>query len=295
MKKIHHFIMLLLFMTECSVLNAQEPSEKKPLFIYISYYRSNDELPRIKINTKTKTGRKFELAPDVVVNLFSEEENTDGFIGQAKTNLWGDAWLQVPEKYYSTTNPRPLSKFIATSSGNEIFKSASEELEIVDAKIKLNLQVEDSIKKATAILLANEDSTWVPVPETEIKFVIKRTLKDLLATEDDSYETDEEGKVTADIGDNFPGDAEGIIQIGAKLVDNDLYGNIETFQEIKWGYPVKKDRSFEKRTLWSTRNKTPWWLLIFPNLIIASVWGAIYYLIYLIIKIKNAGKVDTSI
>ena len=61
---------------------------------------------------------------------------------------------------------------------------------------------------------------------------------------------------------------------------NEAYGSLVSTKTAKWGQPRVPDNSFAKRTLWATRDKTPLWLLIFPNLIIVTVWGIIFYLVY---------------
>ena len=59
---------------------------------------------------------------------------------------------------------------------------------------------------------------------------------------------------------------------------------------VKWGLPTEVDNSFYKRTLWAARDKTPYWLLITPNVIIITVWGFIIYLLYLVQLIRKLGK-----
>jgi hypothetical protein len=75
------------------------------------------------------------------------------------------------------------------------------------------------------------------------------------------------------------------------IEDHDEFGSIFAFTMKKWGKPTVDDNSaFERRTLWSTRDKTPYWLLVFPNLIIFGVWGVIVYLVLQIFKIKKLSK-----
>ena len=100
--------------------------------------------------------------------------------------------------------------------------------------------------------------------------------------------------MSAEFGFDLPGDAQGDITIGAKIDEHEVYGSLMSTKAAKWGVPLDSDtsfaKSFAKRTLWSTRDKTPIWLLVFPNLIIVSVWGIIFYLIYQIFRIIKLGK-----
>jgi hypothetical protein len=117
-------------------------------------------------------------------------------------------------------------------------------------------------------------------------------MSDLKATDEDSYSTDKNGEVSAGFTLSLPGDAQGNIMIGAKIDDHEVYGNLVSSKIAKWGLPRVPDNSFAKRTLWSTRDKTPLWLLIFPNLIIISVWGIIFYLFYQIARIIKIGRAN---
>jgi hypothetical protein len=113
-----------------------------------------------------------------------------------------------------------------------------------------------------------------------------------MATEEETYTTDESGHVSSEFSLTIPGDAQGDIVIGAKIDDHEVYGSLVATKTAKWGLPLVPDDSFSKRTLWATRDKTPLWLLIFPNLIILTVWGIIVYLVYQITRIVKIGRAN---
>jgi hypothetical protein len=54
------------------------------------------------------------------------------------------------------------------------------------------------------------------------------------------------------------------------------------------GVPIVDESTFDERTMWSPRSKTPLFLLIFPNLIILGIWGLIIYLILNLFKLKKS-------
>lgn len=276
-------------------LRAQEKKEKETIKIDLAYHQLNDELPILKVSAKTKKGKKFESVEGVEINLFYNEEAALGFIGRVKTNNHGIATLRLPIKYKSSWDSLPNLKFIATLMGNERFEDQSTEIEIAKARIELTLEEVDSVKTIHAKVLALQDSTWVEVPDTEIKLVVRRLLSDLPASEEESFTTDEKGEASSEFILNIPGDVNGNISVGAKIEDHELYGNLVTTKTIKWGSPLTPDTSFAQRSLWATRDKTPLWLLIFPNLIIASVWGIIFYLFYQITRIIKLGKANESV
>ena len=45
------------------------------------------------------------------------------------------------------------------------------------------------------------------------------------------------------------------------------------------GIPIVDESTFDERTMWSPRSKTPFFLLILPNLLTLGIWGFIIYLI----------------
>jgi hypothetical protein len=271
----------------------QPAVEKKNLRVDLSFHQQDDQLPFLKVNVKTKNGKRFEPVEGVVVNLFIGEETSSGFMGRVRSDQHGWASIQLPAKFKAQWDSASSATFLATVTSDEEFKDAGFEIEISKARIELELENKDSLRLMHAKLLAFENNEWVPVPDVEIKLVVRRLLSDLPAAEEDTYATDENGEVTTPFIANVPGDENGQIVVGAKLEDHEQFGNLLTTKQAIWGEPRISANNFAKRTLWATRDKTPVWLLVFPNLIIAGVWGAIFYLGYIITQIRKIGKSHT--
>jgi hypothetical protein len=125
----------------------------------------------------------------------------------------------------------------------------------------------------------------------EVKIMVKRLLGDLPIGDEESYTTDLTGQVTAEFKrDSLPGDKNGNLILLAKTEDNDLYGNLLIEKTCKWGKPLEDNNDeFNSRTLWGTRNKTPFWLLGIAYSIIIGVWSVIIFLVVQIFKIKRLG------
>lgn len=289
MKKVLVLVMTLLCLISIHV-EAQDKAEKGMISISLAYQQLNDELPVIKVSAKTKIERRFQPVEGVEIKLFFNAESSQGFIGQVETNNHGAGSLRLPTRFKNQWDSLSSFTFIGTLTQNDRFEDQSTELEILKARIELTLNEVDSVRTIHARVLARQDTGWVAQPETEIKLVVRRLGSDLTATEEDSYTTDEKGEVSAEFALSIPGDALGNIMIGAKIDEHDAYGSLVSAKTATWGLPLAPDNSFSKRTLWATRDKTPLWLLIFPNLIIISVWGIIFYLFYLITRIVKIGK-----
>lgn len=276
-------------------VQAQEKTEKGTINLGLTYHQLNTDLPLIKVSAKTKIERKFQPVEGIEINLFFMTETSHGFMARVETNSHGAASLTLPERFISQWDSLSSFKFIGTLTQSERFEDQSAELEISKAKIELTLEDVDSVRTIHAKVLAFQDTGWVAQPETEIKFVIKGMLSDLNATEEETFTTDENGEISSEFALTLPGDAQGNILIGAKIDDHETYGSLVTAKPAKWGLPLVPDNNFSKRTLWATRDKTPLWLLIFPNLIIITVWGIIFYLFYQISRIAKIGKANNNV
>ena len=279
----------LLLLAVCP-LQAQDEKEKALIRIALAYYQTDESLPVIKVTASTKKDQKFVPVAGAEVNLFFNEETGGGFMGRVTTNDRGSASLTLPVKFKTSWDSMISFRFIGTVTGNEQFEDEATEIEIIKARIELSLTEEDSIRTIMATLQAYTDSGLVSVPETDLLLVVSRLLSDIGAGEEEFYTTDENGEVAAPFTLKLPGDQTGNLRIGAKLEDHELYGNLKKTQIMRWGSPLLPDNFFAQRTLWATRKNTPIWLLIFPNLLIIGVWGTIFYLINIILKIRKLGK-----
>ncbi|HEY5825129.1 MAG TPA: hypothetical protein VIT44_12215, partial [Cyclobacteriaceae bacterium] len=280
-------------MALCSIVilaQAQDKTEKGTISIGLTYHQLNTNLPVIKVSAKTKKEKKFQPVEGAEINLFFNAETSPGFMGKIKTNNHGAGSFTLPERFKNQWDSLNSFTLIGTLTQNDAFEDQSTELEIAKAKIELTVNEADSVRTILAKVLAFQDTGWVAQPETEIKLVVRRLMSDLNATEEETFTTDENGEASAEFNLSLPGDAHGNITIGAKIDDNEMYGSLVSTKIVNWGLPLVPDDSFAKRTLWATRDKTPIWLLVFPNVIIVSVWGIIFFLIYQIARIIKLGK-----
>lgn len=270
-------------------LHAQEAVEKGTLLLDLTFHQTNDDMPVLKALTRTKIEKKFRPVKGVNVNFFIGEESEAGFLGRMRSNEEGVGLIEIPAQFKDRLNADSTYYFIATVIEDEKFEDTSSEIEIYKAKIEVTYAEDEEEKSVSGKLLALGDSGWVEVPAVEMKFIVDRYFQDLSITED-YLETDEFGEASADFLITIPGDGNGNINVGAKIEDHELYGSL-TFTEAKqWGTPLIADDSFAQRTLWATRDKTPVWLLVIANIIILSVWSAIFYLAYQLILIRRIGK-----
>jgi hypothetical protein len=137
-----------------------------------------------------------------------------------------------------------------------------------------------------------KDALWIPVKGVDVILAVKRMDGDLLINETPTFTTDSTGKASGDFKrDSIPGDAKGNIIIVAKIVDNDTYGNLVVEKTVPWGNKFVYVSTFNKRTLFATRDKAPIWLLFIVYSIVIGVWGVLMYLVFNIFKIKKIGEI----
>ncbi len=186
-------------------------------------------------------------------------------------------------------NASPQHTFVVKEGDEEVLSDYT----INKAKISLDTTTVDGVKNITAsVMKLNEKNQWVPVPDVEITIGVKRMNSILPAGDEPTYTTDSTGTATAELKkDSLPGDEKGNYILAAKVEDNDVVGNLRFEETVPWGVRTEIDRSFFKqRTLWSTRFRTPFWLLFTVYGIVIGVWGTLLYLVFNLVKIGKIGK-----
>ena len=100
--------------------------------------------------------------------------------------------------------------------------------------------------------------------------------------------TDESGTVVAPIAEGIPG-LNGELTIEVVLFESDDYGTVKAIINAPIGKQIVDESTFDERTMWSPKNKTPLFLLIFPNILIFGIWGILNLLqmVFLFIPEKN--------
>lgn len=153
------------------------------------------------------------------------------------------------------------------------------------ATIKLSFAQTDTTKTCTAIVTSDTSV----VKEIEVQFYVKRMFS--LLPIGKAKETDENGLATTEFPMDLPGDESGNIIVIARVEENDTYGTVETQAEIKWGViPNTEEDHWGNRSLSASREKAPMYLIIVSNIIIAVIWGTIFYIIFQIFRIRKASK-----
>ena len=281
---------LFIITTCCKPLVAQEDSVKparKPVFT-LRYFNQDNKVQYLQLQVQVKSGRVFEPIGKLKVNLYMDDDSNP--FASVITDANGKAMAFIPSSQKEKWASGISHNFIAKTDSVPELGPLDTELEITKARLTVQAKEEDDTKNVTVLAEELKDSSWVPVPELELKIGVKRLNSMLGIGEEESYTTDENGLATVEFNlDSLPGDADGNIVLMAKVDDHETYGNLQAEKIMPWGAKLIAKTRFGERSLWATGDKVPYWLLALAGFIITMVWGTLIFLILQLFKIRSIG------
>lgn len=236
------------------------------------------------MNASARVDGENIKVPDLDLTVYNEVGDEKIKLGETKTDVNGDAKLVL--EGLNSIKPDSTNTYNVSISfkGNDSFKRASKSLSFRDAAIEAKLFTEDSINYISATLV--DKSTDSVIVGALLRVQVQRLFKPLKIGEEYNI-TDDDGTVVVTIPEGIPGE-DGNLTIEVVLNESDAFGTVKALVQAPVG-SIKVDESkFERRTMWSPRNKTPLFMLIFPNLLILGVWIIIIYLIINLFKIAKS-------
>jgi len=291
----HHklfIIFLLLLGTTISKTNAQD-SVAFTTVLSVRYFLPENKVPYIDISTKKKIGRKSEPLKGIPVNVYFNEALEKNLLGKIITGINGEGWVALPAFFKATWDSLNEFKFVAVSDPSPGVESLTGDVTIKKAILVIDTTSSEGTRTVTAQLKEKKGNEWVPVKEIEMKVGVNRMDGSILsAGDEETYTADSTGTATVEFKrDSLPGDQKGNIVLVAKVEDNESYGNLVVEKSVPWGVSFTPEKNFfDQRTLWTTRFKTPFWLLFMAYSIVIGVWGTLFYLVFQIVKIKKMGR-----
>ena len=266
---------------------AQEDSVVAESVVKLHYYNNNNSLQYLLLESNLKKGKLLTPQANKTYQLFLDSSSNENLIATLKTDVTGKAKAFIPPTLKTNWDGSSKHLFIVKEGDEEVVTDYS----IIKSKITIDTASADGVKTITATVMKLENSEWVPAKEVEMKIGMQRQGAILSAGDEETYTTDSTGTVAVEVTkNNLPGDEKGNILLVAKVDDNEELGNLVTEKKVSWGVPTKPDNNFfEQRTLWTTRFRTPVWLLLMAYSIVIGVWGTLIYLVVQIVKIKKIG------
>jgi len=288
-KCLSSFVAVSLLCALFSLAARAQDSTKAPTVLAINYFLPATHVPYLEVSTKTKVGRKFEPVKGVRVMVYCNEQSASHLLGTVTTGETGIARLGIPPSFRDTWDSSGQFKFIAAGDSATGNGDLNSDITIKKAILVVDTVTQDGVRTVTGTLKEREGDTWKPVPNIDIRLSVKRMDANLSVGDKDTYTSDSTGLSTAQFKrDSIPGDSRGNIILVAEVDDNDTYGNLFAEKTVNWGRAFTPPSNFfAQRTLWSTRFKTPIWLLAIAYTVVIGVWGTIFYILFQLVRIKR--------
>lgn len=270
---------------------AQEDSVIQEKVVKLHYFNANNKAQYLILESLLKTGKKTEPQNNKSLEVYLDSISASNIIAKVVTDNKGRAKAVIPPSLKTVWDASSIHKFIAVAPATSKEEEKTYELEITKARITLDTASEEGARSIMVHVEQYVNDEWVAAPDVEMKIGIERLGSILSAGDEESYTTDSAGMVTAEFKkDSLPGDQKGNFILAAKIEDNDQFGNLLVEKTVGWGLALQPDTNFfDQRTLWTTRFRTPFWLLFMAYSIVIGVWSTIIYLVLQIVKIKKIG------
>ena len=290
MRKYKVFTVAILLLLSSLYGNTQD-SARNELVLTMGYHMIDNKAVYVTANTKAKIETKFRQIPGIAVRVYLNSEDDSNFIAKVVTDQKGQARAILPPALKEIWQSSASHSLLGISEETKDYESTTSETAIVKSKISLDTASDGETRTITVTIEGQKEGEWIPAADVEMKIGIRRLGGILTAGDAETYTTDSSGTVSVElIRDSLPGDIKGNLVLVAEVVDNEPYGNMVIEKTVPWGIAQQPDKNFfQQRTLWSTRFRTPPWLLLIAYSIVIGVWGTIIYLVVQIVKINKLG------
>ncbi|MBT8281092.1 MAG: hypothetical protein KJO16_05900 [Muriicola sp.] len=258
--------------------------EKNRVRIKADYVKVMNSQSYLNIGVISRIERQMQSVPDIELEVYYEHENEEFPLGSATTDMNGDATFILPSLAEIKADSTGTYTLGVAFGGNESFRRGSRSVSFKDAIIKTELLEKDSTNYIKATLTHALDS--MPLVKSLVRVQVQRLIRPLKIGEDFNY-TDENGTILVPVEEGIPG-PEGILTLEVVLPDSDDFGTVKAITEAPIGVPIVKDNSFNERSLWAPRDRTPYFILIFTILLLLFTWGPILYLVRNLYKIYKS-------
>jgi len=270
-------IFCTLFISFSSVtVNAQKKQKARVK----AHYTKIGDTNLIIVSAKYKEHKKYKPAKGLDLKVYQIYDNDSiHLLGSVLLNKNGKGQVNIDKAF---KNNFDSYNFKIIHKDSKLYKKAAKKVSIKIANIKAALTYVKSKPFITATLT---DAKNQPISDTELKVKLQRLFNPLDIGKG-PYFTNEFGTINVPILRKMPG-INGNLNYEVDLEDSDDFGTIKSIVKTNIGSVVKDLSTFDQRTPWSPPNKTPIYDLIFINLIIFGVWGALATLVYNLYRISK--------
>lgn len=271
---------VFIFILGSSRLYAQKEKKNKAR-INVEYVKIMDGEIYFNIKASARIKKKTVPINNIELTIYNEIDDEEVELGKSKTNNKGETTFSLKGINSIKKDTSNTYNILVSFSGNDSFKKAKKSISFKDANIEAKIITKDSVNYVTAILTDAE--TKSPIEDQSLTVQVQRLFKPLLIGEEFN-DTDEDGAISVPIEGNIPG-VGGNLTLEVVLNESDDFGTVIAKVSGSIGVPIVDESTFDERTMWSPRGKTPIFLLLITYSGIFVVWGIIVYLILNLYKI----------
>ena len=274
---------VLIFYSASNSLYAQK-TKKDRIRLNIQYIKIMDGEIHFDIKASARIKKKTVKISNINLIIYNELEEEKLKLGEITTNIDGESRFFLKNINELKSDSSNTYNILVYFKGNDNYKKAKKSISFKDANIRATVIVKDSVNYISATL--SDADSKEPIVDESLTVYIQRLFKPLRIGEEFNS-TDDEGSILVPIEDGIPG-IDGNLTIEVVLSESDDFGTVKTVVKAPVGIPIVNESTFDQRTMWSPRNKTPIFLLIFPNLLIFGIWGFIVYLVANLFKLSKS-------
>jgi hypothetical protein len=278
----HYFFLVLLSLFLCTSSYAQK-TKKNKVRLKANYVKVMNSEVYFDLQATAKVDGENVNIPKVELVIFNVVDDEQIELGKTTTNMEGESRFTLKDLKSIKPDSTNTYNIAISFEGNENFSGTSKSISFKNANIEAKLVTIDSIDYISATLI-NKLTDSVVIGQS-LTVQVQRLFKPLLIKE--FNKTDENGTILVPIPAGIPS-VDGNITIEVVLNDSDEFGTVKAMLIAPIGKLIVDESTFDERTMWSPRNKTPIFLLILPNLLTFVIWGFIIYLISNLFKINKS-------
>jgi hypothetical protein len=276
--------------TDTTAASTEEAApEKLALRMSFESFTVNGEV-KLVARVRSKVGEKFQNTAGVEISFYKNEIAPENLIGKDTSNRKGEAYWYISPGAGKDSSAAAKT-FWAAVQNHPDYEDAQETVDVMPSKMDITLDVVDSVRTVT-VFVGHPDETGaiVPLPEVECKVYVQRMFG--VMPIGDPATTDENGNITVEFPEGIKGDEAGNVMVVARIVGNEVIGNVEVSKPMVWGIPTKVDNFYLQRELWSARANSPLILIFVVNIVLIGIWGTIAFIFLEIFRINKLGKTN---
>ena len=278
-------ILLSVFIFNMGTYKVYAQKEKKnKVRLNVQYVKVMDGEIYFDIKTSSKIRRQNIKVSNIELTLYNELEDSKIELGKTTTNMHGKRRFILKRLNEIKSDSSNIYNILVSFKGNESFKKAKKTISFKDANIEAKVITKDSINYISPTGFISQ--TKSPIVDESLTVQVQRLFNPLRIGEEFNN-TDDVGSILVPVEDGIPG-VDGNIILEVVLNESDDYGTIKAKVNAPIGTLIVDESTFDQRTMWSPRNKTPIFLLLFPNVLILGIWGFIIYLFLNLFKLSKS-------